>query len=803
MRARKKSVTGAVAVAAGVVIGWFTTIDQYSLAFAAEPPQSADSPGRTLPDRRPGEFGGSIGYTYKESKADFPKTRPAPQGAPNVLLILLDDLGFGATSTFGGPIPTPSLDKLARGGLKYNQWHTTTLCSPTRAALLTGRNHHEAGFGVISEVATGFPGYSGVMPDTSATIGAILRDNGYNTAWFGKNHNTPDYETSQAGPFTQWPTGMGFEYFYGFNGGDTNQWAPALTENTRPVEPPANDPGYHFMTDMTDRSIAWIRQQQSIAPGKPFFVYFAPGGTHAPHHAPKEWADKFKGQFDHGWNRVSQETFARMKKAGIIPASAKYNPIPDEVGVWDKLEPERKKVYARMMEVYAGYLAYVDHETGRLLDAVDELGASENTLVIYAAGDNGASAEGGLSGTLNEVAADFNSYRPDVVKDALKRIDEIGGPTTYNHYPVGWALAMNSPFKYAKRMASHFGGTRNGLVISWPKRIKDVGTLRTQFHHSIDIVPTILEAAGLPQPQAVNGVKQLPMTGVSMAYTFDDKAAKSHRTTQYFEMGGTRAMYHDGWIAATTHGGKPWVDQELTTPLDQDSWELYDLTKDFTQHDDVAKKNPRKLQELKDLFLAEAKAHDVLPLDDRGAQRFSAQLAGRPLGFIEGKTHITYYPGMTRLPEGSAPDIKNRSFVLTAEIETPPQGGGDGVIITQGGLFAGWVLMVKDGKPQFVYNWLQEQITPIAATTSLAPGKHVVQFTFTYDGGGRGKGGKGVLSVDGQSVAEGKIEKTVPNRFSLDESLDVGEDTGTAVTRDYRVPFKFSGTLTKVTLDLK
>ena len=781
----------------------------FILALVTPSPSLAQSspdarPGAILPDRRPAPFKGTIVETYKDSKADFPKTREAPAGSPNVLLILLDDVGFGASSTFGGPIPTPALDKLAAEGLRYNQWHTTALCSPTRAALLTGRHHHEAGFGVISEIATGFPGYDAILPDTAVTIGAIMRDNGYNTSWFGKNHNTPDYETSQAGPFTQWPTGMGFEYFFGFNGGDTNQWAPALIENTRPIEPPAHDPNYHFMTDMTDRAISWIRNQKSIAPNKPFFMYFAPGATHAPHHSPKAWADKFKGQFDEGWNKVSEDTFKRMKRAGIIPAEAEYNPIPEEVGVWDKLDPKRKKVYARMMEVYAGFLAYTDEETGRLIQSLQDLGISDNTLIIYAVGDNGASAEGGFGGTLNEIAADFNSYRPDNIDDALKRIDEIGGPTTYNHYPVGWALAMNSPLKYAKRQASHFGGTRNGLVISWPKRIKDVGGLRSQFHDVADIVPTILEAAGLPQPRVVNGIEQTPMSGISMAYTFDaaNANASSHRTTQYFEMGGTRAIYDNGWVAATAHGLKPWSDEREDVPFDQDKWELYDISRDFTEHDDLSAKYPEKLKALEAKFLEVAKQSNVLPLDDRGGERFSAQLSGRPLGAIEGLKTLTYYPGMIRLPEGSAPDVKNKSFSLTANVDVA-DGKTDGVIITQGGLFAGWVLLVKDGRPEFIYNWLQEQITTIKGATALAPGKHVIRFDFTYDGGGMGKGGKGVLSVDGKSVAEGRIEKTVPNRFSLDETLDVGEDTGTTVSPEYELPFRFSGKLEKVTVDLR
>jgi arylsulfatase len=465
----------------------------------------------------PPPFEGTIGKTYKESTPAWPKIPTAAEDAPNVVIILLDDVGFGQTSTFGGLIPTPNLDKLASEGLRYNRFHTTAVCGPSRAALLTGRNHHDTGNGYLMEWATGFPSYTTMIPRTTATMAEVLRDNGYSTWWYGKNHNTPDWETSVAGPFDRWPTGMGFDYFYGFNAGEAHQYYPVIFENTTPVEPDkAPEQGYHLLTDMTDRAIARMKYSKSVVPNKPFFMYFAPGAMHAPHHAPKEWANKFKGQFDQGWNKVSEETFARMKKAGIIPAEAKHNPIPAEVGVWDELEPDRKKVYARMMEVYAGYLAYTDHETGRLLDAINELGVGENTLVIYAVSDNGASAEGGFSGTLNEVAADFNSYRRDVVKDALKRFDEIGWPTTYNHYPVGWALAMNSPFKYAKRMASHFGGTRNGLVISWPKRIKDVGTLRSQFHHCIDIAPAILEAAGLPQPEVVGGVKQTPMSGVSM-----------------------------------------------------------------------------------------------------------------------------------------------------------------------------------------------------------------------------------------------------------------------------------------------
>lgn len=763
--------------------------------------QSNDSkPGEVIPDRRPGTFNGTISETYKDSKSDFPIERKAKRDAPNIILILLDDVGFGASSTFGGPIPTPNLDTLADNGLRYNQWHTTALCSPTRSALLTGKNHHEAGFGVTAEISTGFPGYNSVMPDNSVTIGEILKDNGYNTAWFGKNHNTPDYETSQAGPFTQWPTGMGFEYFYGFNGGDCNQYAPPLIENTRPVLPPTNDPTYSLTKDLADHAISWIRNQKSTAPNKPFFVYFAPGATHAPHQAPKEWIAKFKGKFDQGWNKVSENTFKRMKAEGIIPQNAKYNPIPKEVGVWDELTADQKKVYARMMETYAAFLSYADFEVGRVLDAVDKLGQKDNTLVMYAVGDNGASAEGGFTGTLNEVAADFNMYRPDVVKDALTRMDEIGSIHTYNLYPVGWAMAMNSPLKYAKRMASHFGGTRNGLVISWPKVIKDKGAIRSQFTHCTDIVPTILEACGIPQPKVVKGVKQTPMAGTSMVYTFNNPNAPETHTTQYFEMGGSRAIYHDGWIAATTHGLTPWSDDRShVVPFDQDTWELYDIRSDFTEHDDISAKYPEKLKELKALFLKEAKAHNAFPLDDRAAERYSPQVTGRPAGPTAGIKHIVYYPGMIRLPEGSAPSFKNRNYQITADVVVK-DAKTQGIIITQGGRFAGWALMMDAGKPRFTYNWLQEDITTIEGKT-LTPGEHTIVLNFVYDGGGLGKGASIKLSVDGTEVTSGRLKRTVPNRFSADETLDVGMDTGTPVAEDYQIPFKFTGNLKQVVVD--
>jgi arylsulfatase A-like enzyme len=759
-----------------------------------------------LPDRRPGTFTGKIAESYKDSTPAWPTRRNAPANAPNVLLVLLDDVGFGAAGTFGGPIPTPSLDRLARTGLRYTRWNTTALCSPTRAALLSGRNHHQMGYGVIAEASTGFPGYNSVFPDTNATIAAILKDNGYNTAAFGKWHMTPDYETSAAGPFTQWPTGVGFERYYGFLGGDCNQWDPPLVDGTKFIEKPEGVKDYNLTIDLTNQAIDFIRNQKSTAPNKPFFIYFAPGATHAPHQPPKEWVEKFKGQFDKGWNKVSEETYERMKTMGIIPATAKYNPIPDDLGVWDKLDPDSRTVYARMMEVYAGYLAYADHEVGRLLDTLDALGITDNTMVIYAVGDNGASAEGGLSGTLNEIAADFNAYRPNVVQQALKRLDDIGGPTTYNHYPAGWALAMDSPFKQAKRIASHFGGTANPLVISWPNGIKDHGGLRTQFAHAIDIAPTILEVAGIPQPKTLNGVPQTPMTGTSMAYTFPAENAKapSRHRTQYFELGGLRAIYHDGWIAATSHGFVAWEDRPRGNyTFDTDKWELYDLENDFTEHDDLSVQNPGKLKELQTLFVQEAKKYNVFPLDDRSAERLSPVATGRPMGAIQGLTKVTYWPGVTRIPEGSAIDVKNKSFSITAEVDMPPN-GAEGVIITQGGLFAGWALIVENSKPVFIYNWLQEQITKIVSPVALPQGKSVVSFQFSYDGGGVGKGGTGALSIGGKQVASAHIEKTVPFRFSLDESLDVGEDTGTPVSMDYfdKMPFRFTGTLGGVTVEI-
>ncbi len=741
-------------------------------------------------------FKGRIGRTTKESKPHFPQEVQTPKGAPNILLILTDDVGFGATSPFGGPIPTPTFERLAQAGLRYTQFHTTALCSPTRAALLSGRNHHSAATGVIMELGTGFPGYNSLMPKSAGTFAEILKQNGYSTSWYGKNHNVPDWQNSQAGPFDLWPTGLGFEYFYGFIGGDTSQWNPALFENTKPIEPPHDAKDYFFDKDMADHTIAWIRMQHAVAPGKPFLAYYAPGTAHAPHHAPKEWIAKFKGKFEQGWDKQREMTFENQKKMGIIPANAKLTPRPPGIPAWDSLTADQKKVYARMMEVYAAALAHRDYQMGRILDAIAEQGELDNTLVIYIQGDNGASAEGTAQGLLNEMTF-FNAI-PEDFKEVLRRMDELGGPKTFNHYPIGWAHAMDTPFQWAKQIASHWGGTRNGLVISWPARIKDRGGIRTQFHHVIDIMPTILEAAGVPAPTSINGVPQRPIEGVSMVYTFGDAKAPSKRITQYFEMLANRAIYHEGWVAATTPPIAPWVSIAKPIDINDYKWELYNVSEDFSQADNLADKEPQKLRELQDLFWTEAAKYNVLPIDNSRVERFDVSL--RP-SLTRGREEFTYYPGLVRIPEGAAPDLKNKSYQIKAEVEIP-KGGAEGMLITHGGRFAGWGLYLLKGKPVFHYNLAGVARYTIAGKNKLARGKHTILFDFKYDSGGLGKGGTATLLVDGKRVAQGRIERTLPFRVSLDETLDCGEDTGTPVSEDYRVPFKFTGKLAKVVIDL-
>ncbi len=741
-------------------------------------------------------FGGRIGLTAQDSVKDFPKAVEAPKGAPNVLIILTDDVGFGASSTFGGPIPTPTMDRLAKAGLRYTQFHTTALCSPTRAALLSGRNHHSNATGVIMEAGTGFPGYNTLMPKSSGTFAEVLKQNGYSTAWYGKNHNVPDWHGSQAGPFDLWPTGLGFEYFYGFIGGDTSQWNPAIIEGIKPIEPPHDAKNYFFDNDMADHCIERIRMLHSVAPDKPWLQYYATGTAHAPHHAPKEWIAKFKGKFDQGWDVVREETLARQKKLGVVPAGTQLTVRSEGIPAWDSLDADHKKVAAHMMEVYAAALSHADYEMGRIIDAIDQLGERDNTLVIYIQGDNGASAEGGPNGLLNEMTF-FNAI-PEDFKEVVRRMDELGGPNTFNHYPIGWAHAMDTPFQWTKQIASHFGGTRNGLVISWPARIKDVGGIRTQFHHVIDIYPTILEAVGVPSPSVLNGVPQKPVEGVSMAYSFDDAKAPSRRRTQYFEMLGNRAIYSDGWVAATTPPSPPWASVTGTVKVLDYKWELYRVTDDFSEANNLVAKEPVKLRELQDLFWVEAAKYNVLPLDNSKVERLDT--ANRP-SLTRGRSVFGYYPGQVRIPEGAAPDVKNKSFQIVASVEVP-KGGANGMLITQGGRFAGWGLYVLGGKPVFCYNLAGVERYTVVGKDKLTPGKHTVALDFKPEGSGLGKGGTATITVDDKPSGEGKIGRTLPFRMSLDETLDCGEDTGTPVSEEYKVPFKFTGTIDKVVIKL-
>jgi arylsulfatase len=722
----------------------------------------------------------------------------APAGAPNVVIILIDDLGFGATSPFGGPMPTPTLDRLARNGLRYNNFHTTALCSPTRAALKSGRNHHTVNMGYITEMATGFPGATGQIPNTTAPVAEMLRLNGYSTAAFGKWHETAAWETSVSGPYDRWPTHQGFDKFYGFIGGETNQWAPYLYDGVTQVELPDN-PKYHFMTDMTDKAVAWIKYQKAMTPDKPFFVYFAPGAVHAPHHVPQEWIAKWKGKFDGGWDKVREETFAKQLKTGIIPPRTMLAPKPSAIRDWDTLSDNEKKLFSHQAEVFAAYVDFTDHEIGRMLDAIVEAGQADNTLIFYIAGDNGTSGEGGVNGMFNEYTY-FNGVQ-EKVDDMLKLMDKWGGPDTYPHMASGWAVAFDSPFSWMKQVASDFGGTRNGMVVSWPKGIKAKNEVRTQFSHVIDVAPTILEAAKLPEPKVVNGTPQIPMEGVSLAYTFEDAKAKDRHATQYFEIAGNRAIYHDGWFARTIHRA-PWEMQPRKT-LDKDVWELYNVRKDFSLSTDLAAKEPKKLAEMQALFVQEAEKYHALPLDDRTMERLSASMVGRP-DLLGDRTLLTLAEGMTGMMENVFINVKNRSKTITAEVEVP-QGGANGTIIAQGGRFGGWSLYVKDGVPAYDYNFLGLQHTTIASPRKLAPGRNTIKFDFAYEGGGPGKGGTGTLFVNGEKVAEGRIDHTQPGIFSADETADVGIDLGTPVVEALgsEAKSKFTGHITKVTVEVK
>ena len=729
---------------------------------------------------------GLITYDAKDPDTKYPpieQLRP-PKSAPNVLVILLDDAGFGAASAFGGPCQTPAAERLAAGGPKYNRFHTTALCSPTRQALLTGRNHHSVGMGGITEIATGAPGYSSVLPNTASPLARTLKLNGYATAQFGKCHEVPVWETSPAGPFDAWPTGGGgFEYFYGFIGGEAHQWYPTLYEGTNPVDVKKTpEEGYHFMEDMTDKAIVWIGQQKALIPDKPFFVYFAPGATHAPHHVPKEWADKYKGKFDGGWDKLREETFARQKTLGVIPPECQLTARHKEIPAWDEMPEALKPVLRRQMEVYAGFLEYTDHHVGRLLDSLEKLGQLEDTLVYYIIGDNGASAEGTLHGTFNEMI-NFNGAAAIETPEFLNaRIDKLGGPESYNHYAVGWAHAMNTPYQWTKQVASHWGGTRNGTIIHWPKGIKAKGEQRFQFHHVIDVAPTILEAAGLPEPLAVNGVQQKPIEGVSMLYSFNDAQAGERHETQYFEMFGNRGIYHKGWTAVTRHK-TPWLlIGEKVPAFDDDVWELYDTNKDWSQANNLAKQMPEKLHELQRLWLIEATRYNVLPMDDDLARRMNSDTAGRPV-LIKGKTQILF-GGMGHLSENTVLNIKNKSHSVTAEIEVP-QSGAEGVIIAQGSNIGGWSLYAKGGKLKYCYNLLGIQHFFAESAGAIPAGAHQVRMEFAYAGGGLGKGGKVSLYIDGKKVGEGAVGATAAMIFSADDGCDVGEDTGAPVSPDY------------------
>jgi arylsulfatase A-like enzyme len=726
-----------------------------------------------------------VGLTTYDAKDPATKFAPLselrpPAGAPNVLIVLIDDAGFAASSAFGGPIHTPTAERLAAGGLKYNRFHTTALCSPTRAALLNGRNHHSVGMGGITEIATSAPGYNSVRPNTAAPLAEVLKLNGYSTAQFGKCHEVPVWQTSPMGPFDGWPTGSGFEHFYGFIGGETNQYAPAIYRDTVPVEPDRTaEEGYHFTEDMTDEAIDWIRQQKALMGDKPFFAYFAPGATHAPHHVPVEWSDKYKGQFDQGWDRLREETFARQQALGVIPADAELTARPAEIPAWDDMPADLKPVLARQMEVYAGFMEHTDHHVGRLLDALDDLGITNDTLVYYIIGDNGASAEGTPTGCFNELVVLNGAAGLETTEFMVSKIDKFGTPEAYNHYAVGWAHAMDTPYQWTKQVASHWGGTRNGTIVHWPGGIQAKGEIRSQFHHVIDVAPTILEAAGLPQPLLVNGVQQKPIEGVSMAYSFDDGSADDRHTTQYFEMFCNRGIYHEGWTAVTRHS-TPWVATAMPA-FDDDVWELYGPD-DWTQAHDLSDEQPDKLRDLQRQFIIEAGKYNVLPLDDRRFERFNADMAGRPQ-LVRGTTQLLF-GRMGRLTENSIVTMKNKSFSITSEVVVPAS-GAHGVILSQGGSFGGLALYVKDGVPAFCYNLFGLQQFKTYGTEPLSAGDHQVRVEFAYDGGGLGKGGDVHLFVDGTEVGTGRVGGTVPMLFSADETTDVGSDTATPVSDDY------------------
>lgn len=740
-------------------------------------------------------FEGKIGNTYKDSKEDYPKEIQAPHGAPNVIVIMLDDVGFGQAGTYGGPIPTPNIDKLATQGLSYTRFHTTAICSSTRASLLTGRNHHQTGFGTITELSTGYPGYNSVWGGDAASIAEILRQNGYNTGAWGKWHNTPDWETSPAGPFDRWPVNMGFQYFYGFFGGETSQWRPQLVRNLRPVEPTKTpEQGYHLTVDLVEDATNWLRSQKSMDADRPVFMYVATGAAHAPLHAPKEWIDKFKGHFDDGWDAMRVKTLAQQKQMGILPKSTDLTPRPASIPAWDDQTADAKRLYAKQMEVFAGFLAHTDYHIGQLLDNIKQTPGMENTMIVYIVGDNGASAEGSLTGTTNNIMTQ-NGF-PDNVESQLPGINELGGPKFENHYAVPWSWAGCAPFQWMKRVPSHFGGTRNGMIISWPGHITQVGQRRTQFHHIVDVMPTILEAAQVKTPVEVNGVKQQEMAGISMSYTFANANEASHRHQQYFEVGGNIAMYKDGWIASSFHR-EPWLTKG-TTGFDNITWNLYNIEEDWSQAHDLAKKHPEKLEELKTLFDKEAKRFQVYPLDDRFAERVIDP--NRP-SLTRGKTDFTYYQGMTRIPEGSAAPVYARSHEITAKLHYKP--GDEGVIICNGGEAAGYSLFINKGKIHYYYNYFGKKNSNVVSSGDLPTGTLNIKMQYTQTSKEYGGGGDVVLLVNNEQVGKGAVSNVAPVRYSATETMDVGMDLGSTVSEDYQGPFAYPNQIEYVSITLE
>jgi len=776
--------------------------------------------GKQIPPP-PMPFGGVIKESVKDSTPYWPPRVVAPKGAPNILLIMTDDQGYGISSTFGGVIPTPAMDRVAKAGLRYTQFHSTALCSPTRAALITGRNHHTVGAGVVGELATGYAGYDSIIGPEHATIGEILKENGYATSWFGKEHNTPTFQYSLAGPYDQWPSGMGFEYFYGFMGGETDQWTPYLFRDHTQIFPWIGRKDYNLTTDMADEAVKYLHSMNAVAPDKPFFLYYVPGGTHSPHQPTKEWIAKIHAMhlFDNGWEKLRDTIFANQKKLGVIPPDTQLTPWPDgqaalggaKLPRWDSLSLIQKKLYIRQAEVFAAYAAYTDYEIGRVIQEVQDQGKLDNTIIIYICGDNGTSPEGTLEGTYNTLTA-YNGILTIPEPLQLLHYEDWGSDKTYPHMAVGWTWAFDTPFKWTKQVASHFGGTRQGMAISWPGHISDVGGIRTQFHHIIDIVPTLLEATGIKAPELVNGIPQKPIEGVSMAYTLDPAAAgpnaPSKHETQYFEMVGNRAIYHDGWVAATTPPVAPWMLGATMPELGDYHWELYNIAKDYSENNDLAAQQPDKLKEMQALFLTEAGKYQVFPLDNSG---FVRVLAPKPSA-TAGKTEFTYTGVNAGIPFGNAPSILDKDYTITAEI-TVPKGGAEGMIVTLGGRFGGYGLYLLKGKPIFTYNLLDMErfrweggvggrVGADLFGRALAPGKHTLVFNFKYDGPGPGKGGTGVFTVDGKEMASKKIAHTIPLIMTVDETFDIGLDTGTGVDNSYQLPFKFTGTIDKLTIKL-